>query len=508
MNVPKSGKLIQGVEAVATFLREIDRQMREERPELLSFMSIEFDEDGHPSILKATGTNIGAETPPLAELRQLAEARGIPWQDDYADRVIAWWASDERVDRHGDIVRQSWDFQNFDANPIILYGHDWDLPPIGNSLGERIVHRKDATEKAGKGTKDKPYEGPALQLLPLFATAEQWSWADTVFRLARAKFLRTGSVSFYPGTIIDVQDDDERSEIGLGRRGVIFEDNELLEFTIASVPANVGAHQILSSMRQRGLLQPQDIQPIRELVRRQIMRGAGDASEWRERDATMRGIWATIFPEVAVPEHCDLDVPLLMQELAEQSDRGSSFFGDPTHHFFAYKEAPGDELLAEGDLDAVTRPFPNEHACRVRQPGAFQDGSFRRQRTSSGGKRLDLILGRLKGKDTMTLQSFRYPKAAWTPAQAKSHCKSHDGAVFEPASSDDTSLSLEQVDERLTALADVVSEVRAIVEDIRSNQERVASGLPSVTPKETSVVSSALAECLGMTDRALAPSKV
>lgn len=78
-------------------------------------------------------------------------------------------------------------------------------------------------------------------------------------------------------------------------------------------------------------------------------------------------------------------------------------------------------------------PFPNEHACRVRDPGDFKKGSFRRISRKTDGKTLDIIIGRLKGKTTTTTQAFRYPKDEWTESQARKHCEDHDGKRFEPA---------------------------------------------------------------------------
>jgi ATP-dependent protease ClpP protease subunit len=92
----------------------------------------------------------------------------------------------------------------------------------------------------------------------------------------------------------------------------------------------------------------------------------------------------------------------------------------------------------EADFESGTEinpeaPFPNEHACRVRDPKDFQKGSFRRISRNSDGKTLDIIIGRLKGKTTTTTQAFRYPKDEWTESQARKHCNDHDGKLFEPA---------------------------------------------------------------------------
>lgn len=73
-------------------------------------------------------------------------------------------------------------------------------------------------------------------------------------------------------------------------------------------------------------------------------------------------------------------------------------------------------------------PYPNEHACRVRDPGSFQKGSFRRIKQG----KLSVIIGKLQGKTTTTTQAYRYPKKDWTESQARAHCQKHEGK-FEAA---------------------------------------------------------------------------
>ena len=82
-------------------------------------------------------------------------------------------------------------------------------------------------------------------------------------------------------------------------------------------------------------------------------------------------------------------------------------------------------------------PFPNEHACRIRDPGEFQADSFRRLEQEADGKPLGIIIGRLKGETTTTTQAFRYPRADWTEAQGRTHCTEHEGKMFEPATGED-----------------------------------------------------------------------
>ena len=73
-------------------------------------------------------------------------------------------------------------------------------------------------------------------------------------------------------------------------------------------------------------------------------------------------------------------------------------------------------------------PFPNEHSCRIREPSQFQKESFRRMTQ----KKLDIIIGRLKGKTSTTTQAFRYPIDRWTVTEARMHCKENEGR-FEAA---------------------------------------------------------------------------
>ena len=78
-------------------------------------------------------------------------------------------------------------------------------------------------------------------------------------------------------------------------------------------------------------------------------------------------------------------------------------------------------------------PYPSEHACRLREPAGFQDGSFRRTSRKHDGKTYDVIMGRLKGSENMTEQAYRYPKGSWSESEARGHCSSHSGKTFEPA---------------------------------------------------------------------------
>ncbi len=94
--------------------------------------------------------------------------------------------------------------------------------------------------------------------------------------------------------------------------------------------------------------------------------------------------------------------------------------------------AANPEAVIIGVKEVELKPYPNEHACRLRDPDDFQDGSFRRMSRISGGKKYFIIMGRLEGEDTLTEQAYRYNKEVWEASEAKAHCKDHDG-TFEAA---------------------------------------------------------------------------
>lgn len=244
-----------------------------------------------------------ASAPAPDRLKQLVEARGMPWDPAYAERAVPYWASDERVDHHGDIVRQSWKFGIFEGNSPMPFDHDWGGLPVGRvvdwSVGARSV---------------KDYSGPALSLLGIFATPDTSEWADSVFRLVKAGFLPAGSVGFIPGTVIQVQDEKERQKLGLGKWGVVLDDNSLLEFSPTLIPANSGALALLSKAAHAKSIQPYDVHVLRELDRRQIRGKSNEREEWIRIENTTLQIARLLWQDEPWELHRELDVPVTLAQ--------------------------------------------------------------------------------------------------------------------------------------------------------------------------------------------------
>ncbi len=125
-------------------------------------------------------------------------------------RKVSFTISTGSVDRDRDTLSVAgWVLDNYVKNPVVLWAHYYGQPPIARA--ESIVKR-----------------AKALRATAQFATAEEYPFADTIFRLVNGGYLQATSVGFRP--IKWVYDED--------RHGYDMEEQELLEFSIVPVPAN------------------------------------------------------------------------------------------------------------------------------------------------------------------------------------------------------------------------------------------------------------------------------
>lgn len=129
-------------------------------------------------------------------------------------------ASTATPDRMGDIVEQeSWSLGNYRQNPVILWAHDYSLPPVGRAVFVEVV------------------EGQ-LEIEVEWDT--QGELGALVARQYQQGFLSAGSVGFQPTAATpraSLPDDDPRR----GQYGYVFHGCELLEFSAVPVPANAEA---------------------------------------------------------------------------------------------------------------------------------------------------------------------------------------------------------------------------------------------------------------------------
>jgi HK97 family phage prohead protease len=130
-----------------------------------------------------------------------------------ASRIVPWVLSDGGVDRQLDTINvDGWETTAFGRNNVCLWAHDASILPIGR------VHnvRSDGTRLLGDVE---------------FAPPEVNEFADQVFRMVKAGFLRAGSVGFIP----------VQYTFNQKRGGIDFHRQSLLEFSITPLPANENA---------------------------------------------------------------------------------------------------------------------------------------------------------------------------------------------------------------------------------------------------------------------------
>ena len=292
----RSAKELTDRDAIFNLLEEGARRMAAEgAPQV---REVTRGTDGRVELRKPFGTLARVKAASADDVRRLCALRSIPWRDGYENRTVPYWASDERPDAHGDIVRQDWLFDLYEDNSPLCDSHRWEDPPIGAGLDWSVHQRADGAK----------YRGPALFVLALFADRETYEWADQLHRLVTAGFLKACSVGFAADVVIRVEDPAERQAVGLGPYGVILQKNHLLELSPTTLGANPGALSVLMAAKRRGELQAADVPVARELLRRDL-RGNEDA--WRQADRDLVEVARGMFSGLELAAADDADKPLL-----------------------------------------------------------------------------------------------------------------------------------------------------------------------------------------------------
>jgi phage head maturation protease len=146
-------------------------------------------------------------------------------------RAVRFIASDESVDRYGDIIRVAgWDVAAFKANPVLLFGHKSSALPVGK-VSDIIVDTK------------------ARQLIAdaEFMPEGMSEFADEVWRAVDGGFLNASSVGFLPTVSPNPIWKNDDPEGGI-LTGFEFVGQELLELSVVPVPANPQALAVAKAL--------------------------------------------------------------------------------------------------------------------------------------------------------------------------------------------------------------------------------------------------------------------
>jgi len=118
------------------------------------------------------------------------------------------------------------------------------------------------------------------------------------------------------------------------------------------------------------------------------------------------------------------------------------------------------------------RPYPNEHSCRLEDPGKYKKFARKNCYKKHDDKCIDYIFGVIS-TDESELQAMRYPKDIWTEDAARAHCKDA-GGTFEPAKEEESAF---QAERRFMPFA---GEMRAVKSD---DGAMIIEGYPIVYDK-------------------------
>jgi len=122
--------------------------------------------------------------------------------------------------------------ENYMKNPVFIWAHEYDQPPIGKAVNVMI----DAGAKK-------------LLFDVKFPTAEEYPFADTIYKLYKGGYLNATSVGFH-GMKHKTRDEEAVLNLPEWQRGRRYMEQELLELSAVPVPANPNA---LVSMRSKGI---------------------------------------------------------------------------------------------------------------------------------------------------------------------------------------------------------------------------------------------------------------
>lgn len=134
---------------------------------------------------------------------------------DGEKKIISAYVSTFRWDRMDErFEKGAWNIINYQENPVVLWAHDCEEPPIAKAL---------SIQEDEKG------------LFAEFKFDEESDFAMKVFSLYARGFMNAFSVGFNPERWIF-----EAIE-GTDRKGIVWVSAELLEFSAVPIPANPGA---------------------------------------------------------------------------------------------------------------------------------------------------------------------------------------------------------------------------------------------------------------------------
>ena len=267
-------------------------------------------------------------------------------------------------DRAGDVVNPNGcDLKAYEKNPVILWAHDYTRPPIGKALWTKI-------------------DGNMIKSKPKF---NDLAFSQEIKSLYDGGDLNAWSIGFRPTKTTPIYEKNDEGEAGK-ITGYRFDKWELLEYSAVPVPA------CSEALTERAL-----------------------SVEMRKALSDMGVVITEKTPSF---KYC------VCPECGYAEDHVA---GEPCQE----RKCPECGVALKGANEkGETKPgwdeTDNEIRFRLRDPEEFDPESFRTVVLKKTKPRIDSVMGKLKGEDTMTKQNLMFPKEDdWTLARAKEYLAEH-----------------------------------------------------------------------------------
>ncbi|HSR78750.1 MAG TPA: hypothetical protein VLN57_19400 [Xanthobacteraceae bacterium] len=176
----------------------------------LRFKEINIERGKRPIVRRAGAPLVGVRKQTVETVEQLDE------------RTLRFVLSTGTIDRDLDMIDPAgWRLDHFQKNPVVLWAHQATLLPVGKAV---------ATGNTGGRLTS------AVQFLPSEGYGAASEFADSVYKLARDGYLAATSVGFRPLRWDFTADKDRGGDDWFP--GIDYHEQELVEFSICTVPSN------------------------------------------------------------------------------------------------------------------------------------------------------------------------------------------------------------------------------------------------------------------------------
>ena len=149
---------------------------------------------------------------------ELTNAQKPEDEDESLTYVVA---SSPTPDRYNDIVQPDWKLDRFMANPVVPFGHDYTIPPVGKVRSLDIINGLLVAAIEWDDTPENPL-------------------GQTVSSQFKRGFMNAVSVGFAPGEVV-ARSTLPPEDPYYGESGNVYRSPELLEISAVPIPAHAGA---------------------------------------------------------------------------------------------------------------------------------------------------------------------------------------------------------------------------------------------------------------------------